>query len=143
MGKIKHIAIATQDPDQTAQFYIKVFGLKEIARIDSPGATGFHLTDGEINLAILKFKNDQTAGVPQGKEYTGLHHIGFEVESLEQIDRKLSAAGAPIRNDINEVLGLGSNRPAHFNAEVKYSAPDGVIIDVSETGWAGTSRHPR
>jgi hypothetical protein len=27
--------------------------------------------------------------------------------------------------------------------EVKYSGPDGVIIDVSETGWAGTSRHPR
>jgi glyoxylase I family protein len=143
MGKIKHIAIATQDPDKAAQFYIQVFGLREIAKINSPGASGFHLTDGDINLAILKFKNDQTAGLPQGKEYTGLHHIGFEVESLEQIDQKLSAAGAPIRNDINEVLGLGTNRPAHVNAEVKYSAPDGVIIDVSETGWAGTSRHPR
>jgi hypothetical protein len=32
---------------------------------------------------VLKFKNDQTAGVPAGKEYTGLHHIGFEVESIE------------------------------------------------------------
>jgi catechol 2,3-dioxygenase-like lactoylglutathione lyase family enzyme len=143
MAKIKHIAIATEDPEKTAQFYIDVFGLREIARINSPGATGFHLTDGDINFAVLKFKNAQTAGVPAGKEYTGLHHIGFEVGSIEETDRKLAAAGAPIRKDINDSLGLGKNLPSHVNAEVKYSAPDGVIIDISETGWAGTSRHPR
>lgn len=143
MGKIKHIAIATQDPDKTAQFYVNVFGLREIAKINSPGATGFHLTDGEINLAILKFKNDQTAGVAEGKNYRGLHHIGFEVESLEKADKQLTAAMARRRDDINEALGLGMGQPAHVNAEVKYSGPDGVIIDVSETGWAGTRRHPR
>lgn len=143
MAKIKHIAIATQDPDTTARFYTEVFGLKQIAKIDSPGATGYHLSDGELNLAILKFKNDVVAGVPQGREYTGLHHIGFEVESIEDVDRKLAAAQAPVRDDINNVLGVGKNQPRHVNVEVKYSGPDGVIIDVSETGWAGTSRHPR
>ena len=140
MAKIRHIAIATQDPDKTAKFYIDVFGLREIAKINSPGALGYHLTDGEINLAILKFKNDQTAGVPAGKEYAGLHHIGFEVENLDETDKRLAAAGAPMRNDINESLGL---RKGMLNVEVKYGAPDGVIIDVSETGWAGTARHPR
>jgi glyoxylase I family protein len=143
MAKIKHIAIATQDPEKTAQFYKEVFGLKEIAKINSPGATGFHLTDGDINFAVLKFKNDQTAGVPQGKAYSGLHHIGFEVDSIEAVDKILAAAGAPIRDDINQALGLGRNLASHVNAEVKYSAPDGVIIDISETGWAGTAKHPR
>jgi len=143
MAKIKHIAIATQDPEKTAQFYKEVFGLKEIAKINSPGATGFHLTDGDINFAVLKFKNDQTAGVPQGKAYSGLHHIGFEVDSIEAVDKKLADAGAPIRDDINQALGLGRYLASHVNAEVKYSAPDGVIIDISETGWAGTAKHPR
>jgi len=143
MAKIKHIAIATQDPDKTAKFYIEVFGLREIAKINSPGALGYHLTDGDINLAILKFKNDQTAGVSEGKEYKGLHHIGFEVDDLADTEKQLAAAGAPIRDDINEALNLGKGRPAHINVEVKYGAPDGVIIDVSETGWAGTARHPR
>ncbi len=143
MAKIKHIAIATQDPEKTAQFYKEVFGLREIAKIDSPGAVGFHLTDGDINFAVLKFKNDQTAGVPRGKDYSGLHHIGFEVDSLEAVDKKLAGAGAPIRDDINQALGLGRNLASHVNAEVKYSAPDGVIIDISETGWAGTAKHPR
>jgi len=92
---------------------------------------------------VLKFKNDQTAGVPQGKEYSGLHHIGFEVDSIEAVDKKLAGAGAPIRDDINQALGLGRNLASHVNAEVKYSAPDGVIIDISETGWAGTAKHPR
>jgi hypothetical protein len=25
------------------------------------------------------------------------------------------------------------------NVEVKYSGPDGVMVDVSETGWVGAS----
>jgi glyoxylase I family protein len=143
MAKIKHIAVATQDPEKTAQFYKEVFGMREIAKINSPGAIGFHLTDGDINFAILKFKNDQTAGVPQGKTYTGLHHIGFEVDNIEEVDKKLATAGAPIRDDINNALGLGKGQLSHVNAEVKYGAPDGVIIDISETGWAGTAKHPR
>lgn len=143
MGKIKHIAIASQDPDKTAKFYIKVFGLKEIAKINSRGATGYHLNDGDLNLAILKFKNDQVAGSENGKEYSGLHHIGFEVESLEETGKKMTAANAQLRDDINHALGVGIGQPHLINVEVKYGGPDKVIIDVSETGWAGTSRHPR
>ena len=58
MAQIKHIAIATQDADKTAKFYKEVFGLKEIAKLDSPNASGYYLSDGNINLAILDFKND-------------------------------------------------------------------------------------
>ena len=139
MPKIKHIAISTQDVDKTAKFYIDVFGMKEIARVNSPGATGYYLSDGDLNLAILNFKNDQVAGVERGKGYNGIHHIGFQVESLEAIVEKLAEAGAPRRDDINEALGVGQGRRHEGNVEVKYSGPDGVILDVSETGWVGTS----
>jgi hypothetical protein len=27
----------------------------------------------------------------------------------------------------------------HGNVEVKYNGPDGVMVDVSESGWVGTS----
>ena len=139
MPKIKHIAISTQDVEKTAKFYIEVFGMKEIARIDSPGATGYYLSDGDLNLAILNFKNDQVAGVERGKGYSGIHHIGFQVESLEAIAEKLAEAGSPLRDDINEALGVGQGRRHGGNVEVKYRGPDGVILDVSETGWVGTS----
>jgi len=139
MPKIKHIALSTQDVDKTAKFYIDVFGMKEIAKIDSPGARGYYLSDGDLNLAILNFKNDTVAGAERGKAWSGIHHIGFQVESLEDAARRLSAAGSEPRDDVNQALGVGQGPRHGGNVEVKYAGPDGVMVDVSETGWVGTS----
>jgi glyoxylase I family protein len=139
MPKIKHIAISTQDVDKTAKFYIEVFGMKEVGKVNSPGARGYYLTDGDLNLAILNFKNDAVAGVERGKDWNGIHHIGFQVESLEEIAERLAAAGSQPRHDVNEALGVGHGQRHEGNVEVKYSGPDGVMLDVSETGWVGTS----
>lgn len=138
MAQIKHIAIATQDAKKTAEFYQEVFGLRQVAELDGPTARGFFLSDGNINMAILDFKNDQAAGAERGMNYSGIHHIGFEVESLEEIAKKMEAANAQPRDDINQALKLGMSQNRHANVEVKYGGPDGVIIDVSETGWVGT-----
>lgn len=140
MPKIKHIALSTQDVDATAKFYIDVFGMKEIAKLDGPGARGYYLSDGDLNLAILNFKNDTVAGVERGKEWSGLHHIGFQVESLEEIAERLANAGSQPRDDVNQALGVGHGQQHRTgNVEVKYSGPDGVMLDVSQTGWVGTS----
>jgi catechol 2,3-dioxygenase-like lactoylglutathione lyase family enzyme len=139
MPKIKHIAIATQDAEKTAKFYIEVFGMQEIGKIDNPNTTGYYLSDGDINLAILNFKNNEVAGIERGKDWSGIHHIGFQVENLEETTEKLAAAGSRPRDDINRVLGVGMGRGHHANVEVKYTAPDGVTVDVSQTGWVGTS----
>jgi len=79
------------------------------------------------------------AGVERGKNWNGIHHIGFEVESLEEITEKLAAAGSAPRDDVNRALGVGHGRRDGGNVEVKYNGPDGVMIDVSETGWVGTT----
>ena len=140
MAKIKHIAIATQDADKTARFYVEVLGLTEVGKIDGANASGYYLSDGNINLAILNFKSDQVAGPEYGKEYSGLHHIGFEVDSLEETANSLEAADSEPREEINRALGVGMGGPRHANVEVKYGGPDGVIIDISESGWVGTSQ---
>src|SRR6266576_6436525 len=100
MAKIKHIALSTQDVDKTAAFYVNVFGMKEIARIDSPNARGYYLSDGDLNLAILNFKNDAVAGVERGAGWSGIHHIGFQVESLEAITERLKSAWTTPSDDI-------------------------------------------
>src|SRR5947209_5550091 len=121
MSKIKHIAISTQDVDATARFYIDVFGLQEVGKVDSPGARGYYLSDGDINLAILNFKDDAVAGKELGKAFSGIHHIGFQVESLTEISDKLSAAGSAPRDDVNQALGVGHGARQGGNVEVKYS----------------------
>ena len=49
----------------------------------------------------------------------------------------MEAADAQPREDINRALKIGMGQQPHANVEVKYSGPDGVILDVSETGWVG------
>ena len=139
MAKIKHIAIATQDPDKTAGFYKEVFDLKEVGRVDNENAEGYYLSDGHINLAILKFKSEVVAGQEFGTGYSGLHHIGFQVDDTAAADKKLRSANSAPRDDINAALhsGMGDGHSGR-NVELKYSGPDGVMVDVSQGGWVGT-----
>jgi glyoxylase I family protein len=139
MAKIKHIAIATQNEEATAKFYMDAFGLSQVGKIDIPAVSGYFLTDGDINLAILHFKDDKVAGVERGKEWTGIHHIGFQVESLEEIIAKIAAAGGSPREDINQALNFLAGPAGQGNAEMRFSGPEGVTFDVSHIGWAGTS----
>ena len=139
MPKIKHIAISTQDVDATAKFYIDTFGLKEVGKVNSPNASGYYLTDGYLNIAILNFKNDQAAGVERGKRWSGIHHFGFQVEDLDAIHERLTAVGSTPRDDVNQALQIGYGQAHHSNVEVKYTGPDGVTVDVSESGWIGAS----
>ena len=110
MPQIKHIAIATNDAEKTAKFYSEVFGLRQVAALDGENARGFMLSDGNVNMAILDFQNDAVAG-ERGKDWEGIHHIGFEVESLEEIEARLSSAGA-IGNGVGQPgLARRTDRP--------------------------------
>ena len=137
MPQIKHIAIATNDAEKTAKFYSEVFGLRQVAKLDSGNAIGFMLSDGNVNMAILDFQNDAVAG-ERGKDWEGIHHIGFEVESLEEIEARLVAAGSDEMKSVNEALHAGNTGPREQNVETKYEGPNGEMIDVSQVGWVGT-----
>lgn len=139
MAKIKHIAVATQEPDRSASFYKDVFGLKEVGRVDNENAEGYYLSDGHINLAILRFKNEVVAGSEFGTSYTGIHHIGFQVDDPADTDAKLRSANSFPRDEINKALhaSMGQGHGGR-NVELKYNAPDGVLIDISQNGWVGT-----
>jgi methylmalonyl-CoA/ethylmalonyl-CoA epimerase len=114
--------------------------MKVVAKFDGRGAKGCSLSDGDFNLTLLDFKYDVMAGEGRDKNWLGVHHFGFQVESLEAIHDKLIAAGSQPLAAINEFLGVGLGKRQESNVEVKYGGPDGIMIDVSETGWDGTHR---
>ena len=140
MARIRHIAIQTQDEEATKNFYVDNFGLEVVKKLENEKIAGYYLTDGHINLAVLKFKNDTLAGTERGKGWSGIHHIGFQVDSLADTAEQLKKTPARPRDDINVALGLGAGGAAagHGNVEVRYLGPDNVNFDVSETGWVGT-----
>lgn len=74
MAKLRHIAISCQDPWATAEFYMQAFDMKKVGETHSTLADGVYLSDGVVNMALLKYKTDEMAG-PKGKDYEGLHHV--------------------------------------------------------------------
>ena len=132
MPRIKHIALTTADPARTAAFYKEAFGMREIRR-NSTGAV--FLTDGYINLAVLNFKTEKDADVgAHGANFSGIHHFGFEVEDLDTAVGRLEHANAKeltAKDNLDMEMAAGSHR----NFEMKWQGPDGVVIDISHTGW--------
>jgi len=137
MARIKHIALTTSDPAKAAAFYKEAFGLKEIRR-SARGAV--FLSDGYINLAILNHKTEKDADVgAHGPNFDGIHHFGFEVEDLDDYATRLEHANAQqltAKDGLDiEMAGAGHGDGGHRNFEMKWSGPDGVVIDISHTGW--------
>jgi len=131
MAKLRHIAIAAKDPDAMADFYVRAFDFKIVRSNDGPLAYGHHLSDGTIDLAILRFKTDQLG---KGLDYAGLHHFGILVEDVDKAAKKLEGLGGKHYMDQN------GDRLGGF--EVKFYGPEGVLFDVAEHPWTGTEPQP-
>jgi lactoylglutathione lyase len=134
MARIKHIALTTKDPAKVAEFYKSAFGLKELRRNNG----NVFLTDGYIHVAVLKTKGEESADMgAHGPHFTGLHHFGFEVDDLAAAGEKLEAAHGR-RLTAKDSSDAAMRDGLHANFEQKWAGPDGVVIDVSHTGWEGT-----
>jgi catechol 2,3-dioxygenase-like lactoylglutathione lyase family enzyme len=138
MPRIRHIAIGTQDPEATARFYIEGLGLKQVGRLNSATAEGYYLSDGHVNVAILKFKSEDPATTEGAPRYTGVHHFGLEVEDMKKARARFEKAGA-----VHRPYPGTAEMEKRGNVEVKFSGPDGVTIDLSEHGWLGTHKAPK
>jgi methylmalonyl-CoA/ethylmalonyl-CoA epimerase len=131
-GRIRHIALSVPDPWATAAFYKSAFGMTEVGETDSRLAEGVFLTDGVINLALLKFK-DEHASQGKGVDYVGLHHVGFWVDDVPTTAKAASASGA------EWLMGDPTDNSGY---EVKYTDPNGIIFDISQGGWGGAQKNP-
>src|SRR4051795_8722942 len=124
MPKLRHVALHTTDPEGTAEFYKRVFDMEEVGRTDSPLAQGIYLSDGVLNMAVLRFKTAEAADRRDGLgPVFGLHHFGFWVEDIEEVRRRLNDAGAEYRESRDAAATT-----SFF--EEKYKGPDGVMIDI-------------
>ena len=136
MARIKHIALTTKDPEKVAAFYKEAFDMKEIRR-SSNGAV--FLTDGYINLAIQNFKTEKDADVgAHGSNFGGIHHFGFQVENLDEACEKLEGVQGR-QLTAKDGLDMSMAPGSHRNFEMKWAGPDGVVLDISNTGWDGTA----
>lgn len=127
MAKLRHVAISVPDLRKAAQFYEEVFDMERLTE----NKIAINLSDGVMNLTLLRFPTDEMAGDERGKDFFGVHHIGFMVDDPEETGRRVVERGG-------HHMGAAPSPPGR-NAEVKYRDPDGVVFDLSKEGWIGTS----
>ena len=117
MAKLRHLALLTHQPDRMADFYKRVFDMQEMYRTKNGSV---HLSDGEVNLAILNANDPKEPG-----HAAGLYHFGFHVDDSKEVSKRIQEvypAGAP------------KDREATY-AESRGSDPDGNLFDISTFGW--------
>jgi methylmalonyl-CoA/ethylmalonyl-CoA epimerase len=128
MARIKHIAIRTRDVERTAAFYRDAFGLEQVGL----GQNGIYLSDGFINIAILKFECGEN-GEPLR---LGIDHMGFQVDDVDAALANIGACGGSALTERSEVHRNDPSRPQSYY-EIKCVGPDEQVIDVSSAGWVG------
>jgi methylmalonyl-CoA/ethylmalonyl-CoA epimerase len=126
MEKLRHIALSVSDPEAAAQFFEQAFGMTRAGR----AMRGWYMTDGVMNVALLNFKDEAVPGYEKLKDVRGVIHFGMWVDNLKEAEKRVVAAGGTY------LTGRKETDPNVFY-EVKYRTPDGIVFDITESGWKG------
>jgi methylmalonyl-CoA/ethylmalonyl-CoA epimerase len=126
MAKLRHIAISVADPEKAASFFEQAFGMTRAGSAQR----GVYMTDGVMNVALLRFAGEPVPGFEDQPDYQGLIHFGMWVDDVADTDAKVKAAGG------SYMTGRHETNPNVFY-EVKYKTPEGIVFDITQNGWKG------
>jgi catechol 2,3-dioxygenase-like lactoylglutathione lyase family enzyme len=132
---LNHVALRTMRPDEMAEFYRSVFELAPANK--GAGDRNHYLTDGHMTLVIMPWDISDYEGT--GIITAGMDHLGFKVESVNQLkaDVERVAGDNPLLSPAP--LGTGAEGKALLDL-FRRSCPlgqhqmadcDGILIDVA------------
>jgi lactoylglutathione lyase len=121
MARIVHIALKVEDLEKATKFYEDVFGIYQTKTGHARGHTSRHMTDGNIDLALMVYDSEEDAEAKLVGAGPAIHHFGIEVEDTAAFIAKIEANGGTILE----------NEPGDA---IKYRAPDGTISEIVEVG---------
>ena len=127
-----HIGLSVTDLDRSLAFYQDVLNLEVLQRSDDAGRRfAFLGAGGRLFLTLWQ----QSSGSFEPR-HAGLHHLAFQVPTLEQVqaaETKLRARGQVPRYD-----GVVPHREGAESAALFFTDPDGIRLEIySPTGAAG------
>jgi len=117
MNRIVHIALKVNDLDRTSEFYEKVFGFEPVETSKVRDHTSRHLSDGAIDLALIKYDSEESAEAKAAGQGPCIHHFAIEVDSLEKYLAEIGRFGCEIISDPGVI-------------PVKFRAPGGTVLEI-------------
>jgi len=122
LNKIGHLALYVQDLQRSAQFYTEVLGFQisdVYAGNELPGGAVFvRLNADHHGIALFQATKDYRPGA-------GLHHIAFEVSTLDEV---LRVRDHLRRHDVP--IHFEGRRRAGVQLAVEFQDPDGHNLEI-------------
>ena len=127
--KLRHIALSVPDVAQAQKFFEEAFGMTKVGSAQR----GVYMSDGTINVALLG-RGGKAPEVSAPEPFYGLLHFGMWVDDLAQAEEQVKNAGAV------HFQGRPPDTPNSYY-EVKYRDPQGVVFDITASGWRGAVKN--
>ena len=117
MNRIVHIALKVDDLERTSEFYQKVFGFVSVETSKVRDHTSRHLSDGAIDLALIKYDSEESAEAQASGLGPCIHHFAIEVDDMDKYLAEIRRFGCEI------ISGPGV-------IPVKFRAPGGTVLEI-------------
>ena len=127
--KLRHIALSVPDVERAQKFFEEAFGMTKVGSAQR----GVYMSDGTINVALLG-RGGKAPEVKAPEPFYGLLHFGMWVDDLAQAEEQVKKAGAV------HFQGRPPDTPNSYY-EVKYRDPEGVVFDITASGWRGAVKN--
>lgn len=127
--KYLHTMLRVSDPEATVRFF-ELLGLRELRRYDNPAGRFtliFLAVPGNEEAQIELTHNWDEAGYTGGRNFG---HVAYAVEDIYEVCDRLAANGVTI------------NRPPRDGRMAFVKTPDGISIELLQTGGALPPREP-
>jgi len=122
MSRIVHLALKVEDLERTTEFYQKVFGFKEMNTEKVRDHTSRHLSDGVLDVALIKYDADtESAESKAAGEGPCIHHFAVEVDDIKEATKQVKAYDCEIISDPGVI-------------PVKFRAPGGTVCELVPKG---------
>jgi lactoylglutathione lyase len=121
-----HIGLNVTDLARSRRFYQEAFGFEVVAEAEASGKP-FALLGKDGNLVVTLWQQS-AAETAFPTDRPGLHHLSFQVDSLEEVEAaqaRLKALGAPFVYDDIVTHSEGGSSSAIF-----FRDPDGIRLEI-------------
>ena len=139
---LTHLGICVSDLEQSVAFYTKVFGFKEVGRLQPDMATTsrvLEIPDTDLHavylerdgwrIELLYFASPGHTGTDWTRPVNqlGLTHLSFRVTGMQGVLEKVESCGGSIREDSRVPLSPDGSASVVFVVD-----PDGTRIELIE-----------
>jgi glyoxylase I family protein len=122
---IDHVSINVKDMKASAEFYGKVLGFRQLETVPCDGFSLVYFQipgGGRLELFDYGGKNPVAE---RGESETGLRHLAFAVENVDEAERHLRAQGVEITLAATDLPTLGSRA-------ILFLDPNGVTLEYCQ-----------